>query len=146
MGIISTMLWVTLILNTIHESLTKYMSTTFKCKLHNIHSGWAECLILHFVPTLCILVIVHFSVKLWFPQCSSNSHLSTMNDTKPQGLLLDSFFKSLKSLLGCIPKSENVSCWDCNANSTFLLILLNRRCRLSWKIWLIQSLRDTDKD
>jgi len=30
--IISTMLWVTLILNTIHKSLAKYMSTTFKCK------------------------------------------------------------------------------------------------------------------
>jgi len=30
MPIISIMLWVTLILNTVHESLAKYMSTTFK--------------------------------------------------------------------------------------------------------------------
>jgi len=43
--------------------------------------------------------------------------LSTINGTKPQGLIPGPFSQSLKSL-GCIPKSEKVSCWDCNANST----------------------------
>jgi len=39
MRIISIMLRVTLILNAIHESLTKYMSTTVKCKLFKISNS-----------------------------------------------------------------------------------------------------------
>jgi len=29
------------------------------------------------------------------------------------------FSKSAMSLINCIPESEDVSCWECNANSTY---------------------------
>jgi len=73
MRIVFTILWVTLILNTVQNSVAKYMYTTFECKqFTNIHSGWAECLSFHFVPALCTWVKVHFSVKLWFLSVHSN--------------------------------------------------------------------------
>ena len=47
----------------------------------------------------------------------------------------------LKSSFVCISESQDVSCWGCNANSTFLSTLLNWRCRVSfrgveWMKWL----------
>jgi len=48
MRVISTMLWVTLILNTVYESLTKYMSTTFKCRQFRI-STLVEPSVLFFI-------------------------------------------------------------------------------------------------
>jgi len=48
MRIISTMFWVTLILNTIHESPTKYMFTTFKFKQFTISTP-VELSVLFFI-------------------------------------------------------------------------------------------------
>jgi len=48
MRIMSTMLWITLIPNTIHESLTKYMFTTFKCKQFTIYTT-VELSVLFFI-------------------------------------------------------------------------------------------------
>jgi len=39
MQIISIMWWVTLILNTIHESLANYRSSTFKCRQFRIFTS-----------------------------------------------------------------------------------------------------------
>jgi len=48
MRITSIMLWVILILNTIHESLIKYMFTTFKCKQFTISTP-VELSVLFFI-------------------------------------------------------------------------------------------------
>jgi len=44
--------------------------------------------------------------------------MSTMSNIELQSILLGSSSQSPKSLFDCIPESENVSCRDCNANST----------------------------
>ena len=59
-----------------------------------------------------------FLCKTLVSQCSFKSQLSTVRDIELQSLVLDSFFQSSKSLFDCIPESENVSCWDGNANSS----------------------------
>jgi len=52
-------------------------------------------------------------------QYSSQTLLFRETSDRFLDLFLDLFLKSLKSLISCIPESEDVSCWDCNANSTY---------------------------
>jgi len=84
-----------------------------------------------------------FLCRTLVSQYSSISRPFMVSNDKLLGLFLVLTSKSVISLTGnCIPKSEDVSCWDCNANSTAphvrtwgLLeanLLLNRVARLSF--------------
>ena len=51
-------------------------------------------------------------------QYSSMSRLFMESSDNLLGRFLDLFSTSVMSLINCIPDSEDVSCWGCNANST----------------------------